>query len=883
MPADGIKHWPVLPFWKAVDRLSNSLQPDTTAHVIHDAYIAQFVASASGIAEPVVTSAMIEAGLDWRDPHTAWDVARDPEFSSSVSQAQPTIKERIERLADVFISAARDLSSRLGDSVIPTFGILTHVRLLGDVHIRGAVALLYFDDAPKLIYKPRSLAVDILFAEVLEYLKSKVETVAIPRHPWSLDRGDFGFQEFVQYSSASHGEERIKFYEQFGVLIGLAYALNFSDLHCENVLATADGPVVLDAECILNFGPNMELNSSSVSDLLFNTHPSVFDSELLPDWRETFQTAGPKDVSALGNYNHSDRLPTVRSVEIDAGSPRYVYRTTTELCSFPNQPAEEAGIFPAAHYREDIVRGFETIYDVLCRPEVQAQIILLTNNATGARTRLVLADTAKYEVHLQSARPLTDVPNANLTPLQMFLWRGEQESLKYGVVPLYERLLCDGSLILENGDSFETSETLVESLSARLAGLTASDKEAQKIALNHSLDLGFYNPSNGLPPALALPHIDNLASRIDTLVSWTTECILGEESHPWVISSDELKPNFFTLRAAPPGLYSGVAGISFALGIAGLEHEGARSANERIQTSFRDSMTSYGSLLSESSSNANTSLTGIGYLGPLLGIASLAKLSGDIETTQWVSEFGRRLTDYYSPSSTTADFIDGLSGTTIGFFRLYELTREKAFLALADRSVARLVDFLPNLISTNSANVGLAHGLSGISLAFQAASVRGRGSVYTETAQLCLNLEDELITSQQADKRGASWSWCWGATGQLTARLGSNYQSNRLEELRSSVLGSSSSLRGICHGSVGVALLLRSADYISSFGIDDAKHMDSAVQQMLGELTSRAAAPSFAPDPGLYTGSAGLLVYLASLRDSASFSLHDLRYEPGAF
>ncbi|XUK64108.1 hypothetical protein ABMA10_19265 [Plantibacter sp. RU18] len=96
------------------------------------------------------------------------------------------------------------------------------------MHIRGAVALLYIDDQPAWVYKPRSLALDNLLSEIFALLGPRLGTVATPRHPQSIEQDGYGLQEYVRYSSPTPGPQRAAFYEQFGVLTALSYALRFN-------------------------------------------------------------------------------------------------------------------------------------------------------------------------------------------------------------------------------------------------------------------------------------------------------------------------------------------------------------------------------------------------------------------------------------------------------------------------------------------------------------------------------------------------------------------------------------------------------------------------------------------------------------------------------
>lgn len=878
--AGGFESWPALPFWETISHLDTQLfdiENDTSPRAVRNAFIGKFVDSVADMARPAITSAMIERGLEWQASDAAWDALANSDVSIDLRDDYPALQSRFEGLAAVFLRSARQLATRMWDPAVQSIGAVTHVRLLGDMHLRGAVALLYINDRPALVYKPRSLAVDLLFQRVLERIGVEIAPTPVPRHPHSVDRGDHGFQEYLTYSSPAYGDQRTSFYKQYGVLVALAYALKFNDLHRENLLATENGPIVLDSECILNFGVSEHHDVHSAEHVLFRAQPTVLESQILPNWRMTFSSTSPYEVTALGNYAHPDRVPPVRRVLIDEGAPRYVYEPRTELEPTPHQPRAEEGIFPAAAHTADIMDGFDAAYRAILIPEVQQDILRLAQDAAQGRTRLVTVDTVAYGALLQSARGPATTVRTGLSVLQEALVDGERLALNHGVVPLFERNLGDGKILLDDGTSIETSSSPIAALQTHLRSLSSSDHASQRAVVEKSLALGAYNPSSGPPPTISLPVTADISQRIGDLVRKISGSVFGENGRAWSLRSDEVRTNYFTLQSAPPGLYTGTIGMAFSLGIAGLSHGSARHASSRLLSIFQRAIDDTAQRHLDSGDAHATALTGPGYLGPLLAIASLAHLQDDRDALKWVADVGR-ITAAAEQSPTGYDLIAGASGRIIAFARLFELTGDQSFRSQMRRAVEELVDRLPELIAKGRPPVGFAHGLSGIAMALHTAADQLSDVDLIGTAQLCLDLEDSLIASGQDDEKGSSWTWCWGATGQLTTRLVCSPESPRMGELHNAILQSESTYQGICHGVAGPGLLIRSPRYRDHFG--DQRLSSLISKRLLREPTARVGAPAFAPDHSLYTGDAGVLIALCGLRDGATFSIHDLQYEP---
>ncbi|WP_366223461.1 lanthionine synthetase LanC family protein [Rathayibacter toxicus] len=109
-------------------------------------------------------------------------------------------------------------------------------------------------------------------------------------------------------------------------------------------------------------------------------------------------------------------------------------------------------------------------------------------------------------------------------------------------------------------------------------------------------------------------------------------------------------------------------------------------------------------------------------------------------------------------------------------------------------------------------------------------------------------------------------SWCWGATGQLLARLHCGSTSERTSKLAGIVSTSWQTQVGLCHGASGAQSVLRSAAFrkqFSSYPVDL-----NSIPKWSFVSNSRVAAPQFAVDTSLFTGYAGLLLHLSSIRDA---------------
>src|SRR5688572_20568738 len=113
-----------------------------------------------------------------------------------------------------------------------------------------------FESGFQVVYKPKSLKIGEHFQELLTWLNDKgceppMQTMAV------LDRGNYGWVEFVAYQSCSTAEELKRFFQRHGAYLALLYALNSNDFHFENLIAVGEHPLLIDLETLLQ--PNFDI------------------------------------------------------------------------------------------------------------------------------------------------------------------------------------------------------------------------------------------------------------------------------------------------------------------------------------------------------------------------------------------------------------------------------------------------------------------------------------------------------------------------------------------------------------------------------------------------------------------------------------------------
>ncbi len=291
----------------------------------------------------------------------------------------------VVEMADAWVDAAAELLRRLCDDAALLDATLGGGRPLGalaavdgfgvgDPHRGGrSVALLRFATGTRVVYKPRSLAVDAAFHGLLEWLN---ELGAAPRFRGfaTLDRGTHGWAEFVDAAPCRSMDEVERYYERLGGLLAVLHVLDAQDMHMENLVAAGEHPVLVDLETLCHppldelvaagGGPGAREAASLAPEPHGWLARSVLKTALLPQRVWDGDGVGV-DLSGVGGAG-SQVSPT-RAVGVEnAGTDEMrVARVQVELPGSHNLPQVTAAEVTPADYTAALDRGFARVYRLL--------------------------------------------------------------------------------------------------------------------------------------------------------------------------------------------------------------------------------------------------------------------------------------------------------------------------------------------------------------------------------------------------------------------------------------------------------------------------------------------------------------------------------------
>lgn len=227
----------------------------------------------------------------------------------------PVLGRLLSVVSELWLDGCEEMLRRLADSrsdldihfsIAPQAPLASIQLGLSDPHRGGrAVAILTFGvgfDACKVVYKPKDMQLDATYQLFLQSLNN-ISSLQPLRSLTVLNRGGYGFMEWVEHRTCCSEEELARFYVNAGRAIAVLHLLGCTDCHYENLIASGDQLILIDTETLLE-ADRLDLISDdpdAISTLQKSMLASVLRSGLLPHWLTA--GVGKKrvfDVSALG-------------------------------------------------------------------------------------------------------------------------------------------------------------------------------------------------------------------------------------------------------------------------------------------------------------------------------------------------------------------------------------------------------------------------------------------------------------------------------------------------------------------------------------------------------------------------------------------------------
>lgn len=707
-----------------------------------------------------------------------------------------------ERFLTVFLQRVTEDFPRLATLVVATgeCGRLQSFAMgQGDRHDHGGSVVKLGFERGRALYKPRSLAMDNAYAHLLAQLASH-GLEPDQKATMSLACGDHGYAAWVEHAPLADGAAATRYFRRYGGLAAIAYLLNCTDLHLENLIACGEYPVLVDLETV--FQPWIARHASKDRSGIPYT-PSVLVSGLLPGQLNNLDAW---DVSALAWAEHRYQVRRATGAGTDM-----LRLAPVDAVSQPgaNLPHLGDGRPIASHeYTDAIVDGFESTYRSLLRlkPALRGAEGLLAPFA-ALETRTVLRSTQIYArlidatAHPQYLRSAADRAavlarldlGSTQWPLLARTQLAERKALLRGDVPRFLARVdgvdvhdCDGYVVPRLCERSGWTES-----QRRLRGLSLRDLRRQRYALAQTLECDRLaalagGKSVGARPLRAAIRPYGGSDFLDTAIALGDDLLaLAFQDrrgmiffHPEYHDSEQS-----TMSAMGPSFYEGLPGVMLLFAELGLQTglprfigaaDAALATSRRLLGDDPQSLPSIGPY---------DGLGGWIYALLVVGVRGRREALVD-EALGWVPVLAERI-----DADEHLDLIGGAAGCLLV---LLELLRHRPDNAVRDAACAcarRLVEtarhdadgvFWISPASLGRGLSGFAHGNAGIgaalarfghqldrpdSVALAREALRRERAAFERRGQRWYDRYDD------ADDREDVHSWCHGAPGVGLARM----------------------------------------------------------------------------------------------------------------
>ena len=662
--------------------------------------------------------------------HNFLDRLCEPETALAILEEYPVLARQLVICIDHWVTFCLEFLQRLcadWEAIRTTFspeqdpGALVQVDGgVGDKHRGGrSVLIAKFSSGFQIVYKPRSLALDLHFQELLTWINERgwsplFSTLQI------LDRGAYGWVEFIRAQTCGSASEVCRFYERQGGYLALLYALEATDFHCENLIAAGEHPILIDLEAL--FHPRVDgIDVTQAEQLAGRTiNYSVLRVGLLP--QRIWATAESEGIDMSGLSAAAGQLTPQNVLLLEgAGTDemRFV-RKRAPLGGSANRPTLNGMEVDVLDYTDAIVTGFTNMYRMLLT--YRDELLAVGGPVTRFKedeVRVILRATRTYAILLQEGFHPDVLRNAlDRDRLMDRLWvavpylpnlarviHAEREDLLKGDVPVFTTR--PGSVDLwtsldeQVADFFdEPGLTLAQ---RRLECLSEDDLARQLWFVRASLATLSMGADQAQWPTYRLNEPQKEADRERLLAAaravgdrLETLALRGELDASW-IGLKLINERHWSLAPLEPSLYNGLSGVALFLA-----YLGAITGDERYTN---------------------------------LAQAALATLRAQVESGRsFLSGIGA---------------FSGWGGVIYTLSHLSTLWDQPALLAEAEAVVERL----PNLIERDEALdiIGGAAGCIGCLISFYRCSPSDR------TLMAAIQCGDRLIATARQMEHGIGW------------------------------------------------------------------------------------------------------------------------------
>jgi type 2 lantibiotic biosynthesis protein LanM len=702
---------------------------------------------------------------------------------------------------------------------------------LSDPHCGGrTVIIVTFEKGFKLVYKPKSMGLEKEYFQLCAWLNSKGENILPFKIVNVMDRGPYGWVEYIEHLPMEDKEEVTRYFQKSGMLLCLIYAFDGIDFHSENVIACGEDPVPIDLETFIHHRIN---EPEDVLEFFDASQEAIANSVLRTHFLPQLYQVKDKfyDITGMGGGRPEEEntFEVLRWQNINTDAIRYDYE---KVAPNPTKNAPRIGntYLTPEEYIDDIIDGFTRMYRFL----MENKEALFTESSFTSlfhhEARFVFRNThLYYSIHQIAFQPdyLREGVDHSLQIDVLYspflemekphpLWpliRDELFSFISVDIPKFNALGDADSIALQSGKVIENcfSPSPFHAVKEKIEGLNTGDLDFQIEVIRGSMDARIGSNISVSQTGEEEQDITVNTPLLDKETMVRQALLLAEELRKKASYSKEGEPSWVVLKSIPDteqfmvdamdySLYDGRCGVALFL-----------AAVERVSpgSGFGDMAGSTMGIVRRWLKKANkgdVSFIGIGGCSGLGSLIYTLTRLGDMMRDPVLYEEARHaamlIEQEHVNEDKVLDIIAGSAGLILSLLACYHANGNNR--EVLDRAVHCGNHLLKNRVTTPSGLkawntmdstsssaplLGFSHGAAGIAYALlKLYQVTGNSEFY-DAAKEAIDYETgEFVpeknnwpdfrkdhTEKSADEikgPGFMCAWCHGAAGIGLARTG---------------------------------------------------------------------------------------------------------------
>lgn len=835
------------------------------------------------------------------------------------------IDGRVNLFSEVIFRFSQD-KSKIQDQIFggESLGKIDRIETgLSDPHCLGRQVLkIRTEDGKSVIYKPHSLENEQWFHQFVSSLGARCQLdMYVPRQ---LSYKEYGWSEVIAHKPCETEREVKRYFQRMGLYVLAAYILGTNDIHCENLIAMGEYPVIIDLESLSAI--QAKTQSPNADFMHLQLKDSVLASGILPYYYWTEGAEGI-DLSAMSGGDNSRVKFKVPVIKGWGTEQIHVAYEQPEIPQKLNRPVLDGHFMLPGGYEKEILAGFEAGYRYVmgCPEEIKEKL----RETENFMSRHLAADTQKYSMLLRSScHPDVMGAEADRKLLLHFLWKNRDFASAFdrSIVNAEIKDLLNLNIpyfyfYMGRRDLYDSEGNRIpgyfaysgeEQILRRLEKLCARDLAFQKRLIHISLN-GYrkedLSSKEGLKELRKM--IENPSAYREKEIRKAAECIgdklLREAVYDqernealWIVF-DVFKEKSGAVHIVPCSmyLYNGISGMLLFFYLLS-QRSGRKEFSEMFRV-LEKQLYDYTCRLRKEEKVMTGLCSGL-YNGEASIVYTYLILF-------WYSKEERYLTyarehaeilERTAEADEKADLLEGRAGAVLAFCLLYQIKAEEKYLSKAEKIADLLIDSAVKVgngigWSYEQGDVpllGMAHGNAGIMTALLQLFKLTHREKYYVCFQKAYVYEYENYNPSTGDWKdfrgnkldeGLPSAWCHGSGGILLSRLlmcGMDLAEPEMEKCREEIKKAAGYFDRhksradlcLCHGECGNSLIARK--FLEECG-ENTQELENMTEFEPQEVTILGKEWG---NPGLMNGMAGIGYYLLVQSEGAEEYILDLPF-----